>query len=313
MYADPNVRQAYPTRKRRPRYYKRRRRIYLPGPLLLLFALLIVFLVQRTGVSEAKVAELEEPTTTSEKISLFFDNEAPVISGVKDIFTYTGETVAYREGITVTDNKDSTPDLELDTSGVDLTQPGTYSVIYTATDASGNKTHETATVTVLEKLPEYVDMATINEAVDAQLVTILMSNMTVSDQVEAIYSWARSHLIYSEQTSRIDYHQAGYEMLTTGSGDCYGYFSVIKLMLERQGIPNIDVVKVKNSEADTEHYWSLVSTDGGSTYYHLDATPRIGEGDNFLLVTDAFLDAYSESHNNSHNRDKTLYPATPEE
>ncbi len=40
--------------------------------------------------------------------------------------------------------------------------------------------------------------------------------------------------------------------------------------------------------------------------------PRKGEGDDFCLVTDAFLDAYSASHNNCHNRDKTLYPATPE-
>ena len=52
--------------------------------------------------------------------------------------------------------------------------------------------------------------------------------------------------------------------------------------------------------------------DGGSTYYHLDTTPRLGEGDDFCLVTDAFLDAYSDTHSGSHNRDKALYPKTPE-
>jgi hypothetical protein len=52
-------------------------------------------------------------------------------------------------------------------------------------------------------------------------------------------------------------------------------------------------------------------SDGGKTYYHFDATPRKGSGDDFCLVTDAFLDAYSNSHGKCHNRNKSLYPATP--
>ncbi len=102
-------------------------------------------------------------------------------------------------------------------------------------------------------------------------------------------------------------------MLTTLRGDCYGYFAVAKLMFDRLKIPNIDVVKVKNYEEDSAHFWSLVSIDGGESYYHFDATPRIGDGDDFCLVTDAFLDAYSQAHKNSHNRDTSLYPATPQE
>ena len=52
--------------------------------------------------------------------------------------------------------------------------------------------------------------------------------------------------------------------------------------------------------------------DGGKTYYHLDTTPRVGDGDDFCLVTDKFLDDYSAKNKNCHNRDKSLYPATPE-
>ena len=69
---------------------------------------------------------------------------------------------------------------------------------------------------------------------------------------------------------------------------------------------------MKNYEGDSNHYWSLVSLDDGETWYHFDSTPRMGTGDDFCLVTDAFLDAYSAAHKNCHNRDKTLYPATPE-
>lgn len=78
-------------------------------------------------------------------------------------------------------------------------------------------------------------------------------------------------------------------------------------------IPNIDVQKVRNSDDDSDHFWSLVSIDGGEHYYHFDATPRSGSGDSFCLVTDAYLNAYSEKHKGSHNRDESLYPATPEE
>ena len=103
-----------------------------------------------------------------------------------------------------------------------------------------------------------------------------------------------------------------YRVLKGNSTDCFGYFAVTKLMFERLGIPNIDVTKVKNYEGDSNHYWSLVSLDGGETYYHFDATPRKGDGDYFFLLSDAELDEYSDAHKKCHNRDKSLYPATPE-
>ena len=119
------------------------------------------------------------------------------------------------------------------------------------------------------------------------------------------------HLWYSDSSDKSDYLQGAYVMMTERSGDCFNYFALSKLMFERLGIDNIDVRKVKNYEGDADHFWSLVSLDGGETWYHFDCTPRIGGGD-FCLITDAELDAYSVSHKNSHNRDKSLYPATPE-
>ena len=43
-------------------------------------------------------------------------------------------------------------------------------------------------------------------------------------------------------------------------------FDIQKLMLQRLNIPTIDVKKVKNFEKDSNHYWLLVSIDGGETY-----------------------------------------------
>lgn len=241
------------------------------------------------------------------------DTEAPGIYGVQDLTVYAGNTLAYRSGITVTDDLDPAPRLDVDSSAADLSTPGSYPVIYTATDASGNQTSQTATVTVLPQPEEAAPEKDLEDAAETILSYILLDGMTTEEQVQAIYNWAHNDLSYSGHSDKSDWRQAAGVMLTERRGDCFGYFAVTKLMFELLEIPNIDVRKVKNHEEDSDHYWSLVSVDGGKTYYHFDATPRIGQVDDFCLVTDAFLDAYSEANKNSHNRDKTLYPATPEE
>ena len=244
-----------------------------------------------------------------EEDTLSMDTVPPAVEGVKDISVYAGETVSYLGGITVTDDCDPNPSLTVDSSRVDLTAPGIYEVIYIASDSSGNVRRVTAIVTVMEK-PESKPDA-IDAAADEILAEIITDNMSVRQQVCAIYAWARTSIGYGGHSDRTDWRQTAYKTLTERRGDCYGYFCVTKLMFQRLGIPNIDVKKVRNFPEDSDHFWSLVSVDGGKTWYHFDATPRVGDGDNFCLVTDAFLDDYSDSHKGSHNRDKSLYPATP--
>ncbi len=241
------------------------------------------------------------------------DNIAPEISGAENKTVYIGDTVTYRSGVTVTDNEDTAPVLSIDSSKVDLTKAGSYEVAYTATDAAGNKTEITVTVTVKHKNPNYVDEETIFAAADKKLESLIKDGMDTKQKVKAIYNWANGYIYYSGKSDKSDYMQEAYKVLKGGGTDCFGYFAVTKLMFERLEIPNIDVKKVKNYEGDSNHYWSLVSVDGGQNYYHFDATPRKGSGDYFFLVTDAELDAYSNAHNKCHNRDKSLYPATPEE
>lgn len=312
MYAQPNAGSSYPAvRHSHPPRRRKRKGTFLPAPLLLILPLVIILLMANR-THETEVASLEN-RTTSEKIELFFDWEEPQINGITNLYTYTGDPLSYLDRVSTSDNKDPEPALTVDDSQVNLTYPGIYPIYYTAEDASGNTVTAPATVTVMEKKEGYVDTATIYEAVDKKLELILLSDMTPYEQVEAIYKWTRGYLMYADSSDHTDWHQSGYQMLTTGTGDCFGYFAAVKLMLERLGIPNIDVRKVKNSETDSDHFWSLVSVDGGSTYYHFDTTPRIGEGDSFLLVSDRFLDEYSSTHGKCHNRDMSLYPATPEE
>ena len=247
---------------------------------------------------------------TSE-LTVIIDTTEPVIKGVKSMVIYLGDAASYRAGITITDDYDKSPKLTVDSSGVSLDKIGTFPVIYTATDASCNSTSVETTIRVMEKKASAVPIETINEAVDKVLASIIKDSMTKKQQVTAIYNWARSKCSYYGHSDKSDYMQGAYVMLTQRKGDCFNYYAVTKLMFDRLGIDNIDVRKVKNHAGDSDHYWSLVSLDDGETWYHFDATPRVGSGDDFCLVTDAFLDAYSNAHDKCHNRDKSLYPATP--
>lgn len=291
--------------------------LYALNLVLLVFAAVRVFSCGSAAATENKVLArqdaapgivLTEPAQNSGG-----DREAPVIEGVKDIIVYAGDTVSYRSGISVTDDTDRGPNLDIDSSKVDLSTPGTYQVVYTSSDESGNRAVETATVTVLPKEDNYVDLETIYTAADKVLKELFWDGITPREQVGVIYTWARENLSYGGHSDRTDWRQTAYTMLTQRKGDCYGYFAVTKLFFERLGIPNIDVEKVKNSEKDSNHFWSLVSVDGGTSYYHFDATPRVGQTIDFCLITDELLDEYSNANNGSHNRDKSLYPATPEE
>lgn len=245
------------------------------------------------------------------QLTVILDNQPPTILGVqKEITVYQGDTVSYRAGVTVTDNTDDDPQLSIDSSQVDLSTPGEYTVVYIATDQHNNLAVKESKITVLKKKANYVELETIRAAVDDWLSSVINDTMSSEQKLRAVYRWIRQYCSYVNYSNKEDYHQAGYAMLQTHSGDCYSFFALSKLTMEALGLPNIDVVKVKNFPRDNGHYWSLVSLDGGETWYHYDTTPRVNGG-NFCLVSDAYMDEYSENNKDCFNRDKSLYPATP--
>ena len=258
------------------------------------------------SVTDAAGNTVSVPTT----LTVTDDNVAPSILGVHDLSAYTGSDLSYDSGIQVRDDKDPSPSLAVDYSQVDLAAPGVYPLVYTARDMTGNETRIQTTVTVVEKPANYVEADVIIAKADELLKKIVTEGMTTEAKVKSIYAYVRSHYTYDGRSARVEWMQDAYTMMADGQGDFFNYFSLTKLLLERCGIPNIDVRKSLNAEGTSEHAWSLVSVDGGATYYHLDTTPRAGDGDDFCLVTDSFLDAYSNTHNGSHTRDQSLYPAT---
>ncbi len=225
------------------------------------------------------------------KLTVLADTEKPVISGVTDLSVFVGDTIAYRTGVTVTDNHDATVTLEIDNSGVDLTRPGAYPVVYSATDAAGNRAEVTATVTVAVKPAGVVTLADLNAKIDEIFAQILKPGMTDLDKMSAIFYYIADHINYTGTSDKSDWVKAAYFGITRGSGDCFNYFALAKGMLTRAGYETIPIERVP---AKTHHFWNLVKYNG--QWYHFDAMPNL-KYYHFvcLLRTDAEVAAYSAS------------------
>ena len=79
-------------------------------------------------------------TVKTAQVTLEKDETAPEIQGADDITIMQGRTLDFLSGVTVRDNMDPAPVVEVDHNQVDLNAPGTYTAVYKAKDRSGNET-----------------------------------------------------------------------------------------------------------------------------------------------------------------------------
>jgi hypothetical protein len=92
-------------------------------------------------------AALERKVATTVEVVL------PVITGAANINYTIGDSAPdYTDGVTAFDEQqgDLTADIAIDVSQTDLGTAGTYDVVYTVADASGNEAEVTITLTVEE-------------------------------------------------------------------------------------------------------------------------------------------------------------------
>ena len=239
------------------------------------------------------------------------DTVAPQIMGVNRLAVFMGSSIAYRSGILVSDDTDPAPKLSVDSSQVNLSAPGTYPVIYTVTDSAGNATTVETTITVSEAPTTYVDEALIKETADALLAEIITEGMTKEEQVNAVYDWIAGHCYYIAEFDKSDYMQAAYLMMTTNRGDCYGFYAVSRLLFDRLGLPNLTVTRLPNETRTSNHWWNMVSLDGGESWYHFDSTPHMTYPTRTCLVTDTFLNEFNLLMPNYYYFDHDSFPDTP--
>lgn len=252
-------------------------------------------------------------TVETATMTVIRDTTGPQILGVNTMSLYQGSTMSYRSGVLLVDDYDDAPVLSIDSSQVNLNEPGTYDVTYTGTDAAGNVTTLTTTITIKERKSSYVEESVIYAKADELLSRFITEAMTTEEQVRAIYKWVRNNCFYSNISDKNDRLQAAWQMMNKGYGDCYNYYAICSLFMERLNIPHLAVRRSADSVRTTRHYWCLVSVDGGENYYHLDACPTLAFDTRICLVTDAVLENCNKYAPGYFTFDKELYPATPQE
>lgn len=236
-------------------------------------------------------------TTTPVTDSPILDETPPTVTG-EDFEITQGESVSYRNQITISDDLDSNPTISIDNSAVDLDTPGIYPVTYTVSDKAGNQTVLVLQLTVKKKIPPE------EEAVLAEAQTILSSitddSMSDLQMAYTIYRWTKYNIGYVDSSDKTSWVIGAQDGFKTRRGDCYTYYAVAKALLTAAGIDNVDMVKYRTSEKQSRHYWLLVNVGDG--WYHFDATPYVYKNSNFFMVTDQELSAWdAKYYKGAHN------------
>ena len=289
--------------------------IMLAMVVAIIFLCIGIFEDSGNSGDDTQPAGSQEQTTEAESGGAVFDTTPPVINGVNAITVEQGGTISYKSGVTVTDDTDPNPVLEVNADAVDLATPGEYQVIYTARDASGNAATATATVTVTAKQTTAPPSEGSYDASDEDvkymkylgglyLKQIISDDMSMKEKALRIWLWVNWNCDYVPTSDKSSWVKGAIQYFDTHKGDCFNYYCASRALLELAGFKVVPVIKSDNSHSD--HYWCLI--DLGDGWYHYDTTPRDGGGDFFFMVTDAQLDAYSEAHENSHIFDHGAYP-----
>ena len=280
---------------------------FIPFILVIAIGFLVVggYLYYNHLQIQAREAEAAETAAQEEKQEATpSDTTAPVIEGAEDLTAYVGDSISYKANVTVTDDTDPNPQLTVDNSQVNVTEAGSYTVTYTATDASGNSVSQDITLTLEEKPEGYVDPELIYEEAQPIYDSIITDDMTDMEKAFAIYKWVRGNIGYSGSSDKSHWTAGAYEAFTKRTGDCFTYFAAAKALYNMAGIDNVDVEK--KQPASSRHYWSLINIGNG--WYHVDCTPFKGGDDDFFMLTDEELAAYDASHWNAHPFESDLYP-----
>ncbi len=246
------------------------------------------------------------------KLILEADTEPPKIYGVRDNIVSLNTPVAYKKGIYVIDNRDGEISFEVDSSKVNIRKEGSYPVIYSATDSSGNKTQQEVTYTVRASEVEVVEREVVEALANEILAKIIKDDMTMEEKALALYKYINKNVYYLGGRHSDDMITEAYYGMLEDPGDCYTYFAVSDLMLNMVGIPNIRVERLRY-EGESNHYWHMINCGNG--WYHFDPSIHKPEFFSFML-TDAEAEAYSRQKGKNayyYRHDKEKYPATPTE
>ena len=232
------------------------------------------------------------------------DSEAPVIAGTKNIEAFVGDTIRYRTDVTVTDDIDKNPQLEIDTSQVDLSKAGTYKVIYRATDFTGNTSEVEITLKLTKKPKNYVEPEKVYAEANKVLKKIIKSNMSDMEKALQITWWVRYNVNYVAKADNSSWTRAAYDGLVKRNGNCYNFAMTAKALFDAAGIENMIITR--DPYIYHGHYWNYIKIDG--EWYHCDSTPRLKYNSYFFMYTTKELKNFWHNGWNGYNFKENKYP-----
>ncbi len=259
----------------------------------------------KEGKFDVVILVTDEALNTTESTipcTVVEDVTPPEITGVEPLTVSQGDAISYKKGVTVTDDKDENPTLEVDTSLVNPDKRGTYKITYTATDAAGNTSEKTTTIKIVSAKISEATEETVYAKADEILSEIITDNMTQLQQAKAVFDWVVKNITYSETAGIDDLLSAAYKGMYYRVGDCTVKQKTAEVMLNRLGIKNMEIEKIRDTRG---HYWLLI--DVGEGWYHYDPNLQL-DGTLIFYWHDADLWAYSNAHKNTHNYDPSKYP-----
>lgn len=237
------------------------------------------------------------------------DSEAPVIEGAVDIEAYIGDGIAYRKNVKVTDDYDNAPELSIDTTGVDMNTEGTYEVIYTARDFSGNENSVTINLTLSEKPEGYVEPEEVYTVAKEILDEITEPGMTEEEIALQIVWWCRYNIRFILKTSSNSWTEAAYNAFLYRTGNCYSTVYAVKALLDVAGIENMIIERYPYQTAT--HFWNYVCLNG--EWYHCDSTWREGYDSYFFMYTTEELLDFWQGGWNGFQFNQEKYPESASE
>lgn len=190
-------------------------------------------------------------TTAETMLYVATDIHPPVIAPMEELVVAKNEIPDYMAGVSAEDAKDGPVMVTCDVSRVDTSKAGTYYVVYTAKDSSGNE------ATYKRKLTVNHDQADT----DALVASVADG---LDDDLEAIRDFVKWKIYYSSDWGGDDPVWHGF---TTWTGNCYVHALCLKAVLDYKGF-NTQLIWV----TDKTHYWLIVEIEEG-VWRHVDPTP----------------------------------------
>lgn len=242
-------------------------------------------------------------------VTLVKDTTPPTVT-VNELSGCIGYGIVYSKGVTATDDCCGELTVRWDSSKVDTDTAGQYPVYYTVTDASGNETRVESTIYIYE---EEITLEMLQVRIDLIIDSIIQPSMSKEERVRAVYRYVYDHISYSGTSDKSDWVREAYQVLQTGSGDCFSYFALAKAFFLQLGIENLDIQRTTGLTPD-RHYWNMVNigTSEAPRWYYFDATHlnSLDTGVTFegSLLTEKQIAAYNKVRAHFYTFDHEGYP-----